>query len=734
MIKKALILSVFLMSAGILFSQKKLTNELVWAGAEFNSAGISGLKSMNDGEHYTTVSESDAFGAVIVKCAYATGDTVGKIATSKDIFNDATKSFDDYEFSKDEKQILITTGTEPIYRYSYSAQYFIYNTETKKTIPLAEEGKGKQMLATFSPDGKKVAFVRGNNLFAMDIATRGEIQITTDGEWNKIINGSPDWVYEEEFALVRAFEWSPNSDRIAYYRFDESEVKEFSFDTYGDLYPGEYSYKYPKAGEANSVVTIYVYDYKLGQSKQVDTGTEKDQYIPRIKWSQSNDGLCVMRMNRHQNSLEFLLTDLKQVLPAQIPVKTIFSENASTYLDISDNLTFLPDGKSFLWTSERDGYNHIYIFDMIGNVVQQVTKGNYDVLDFFGLGEKGVVYFSSSEVSSIEKHIYSVSIIQSKKSTKQKLSTRSGTNDGTFSSTKKYFINFNSNANTPAFITLCDNTGKEVRVLENNQKLIERLSKYTLAKKEFFTFNNDAGIALNCWMMKPTNFDPAKKYPVLVAIYGGPGSNTVNDSWGGRNYLWYQLLCQEGFIVVSCDPRGTMNRGRDFKHSTYMNLGKLETEDFIDFAEYLGRQTYVDKARIGIQGWSYGGYMTSLCMTKGADVYSAGIAVAPVTNWKYYDSIYTERFMRTPQENDGGYENNSPINFVDQMKGDFLLVHGSADDNVHYQNTMDMISALVKANKQFDLFIYPNKNHGIYGGNTRLHLFTMMTNFLKEKL
>jgi len=727
------LLSLFVAITGILFSQKKLSNELVWTGG-FSSKGIQGLKSMNDGAHYTAIVDSDAFGSQIVKRSYATGDDVKVIASSKDIFNDATRAIEDYEFSIDEKQIIVSTGFEPIYRYSYKAQYYVYNTETKKTTAVADETKGKQMFATLSPDGTKVAFVRDNNLFVQVLATSIETQVTTDGEWNKIINGAPDWVYEEEFALVRSFEWSPNSDRIAFYKFNEERVKEFSIDMYGNLYPEQYTYKYPKAGEENSIVSIHVYDLKTLKSRPVDIGTESDQYIPRIKWSQSNDGLCIMRMNRHQSKLEFLLTDMKQNAGEMIPVKTIFSETANTYIDISDNLTFLPDGKSYLWTSERDSYNHVYVFDMTGTVVHQVTSGNWDVMDFYGVGEKGIVYYSSSEISAMEKHVFSISILPSRKSTKKQLSTRSGTNDATFSSSKKYFINFNSQANTPPYITLNENSGKEIRMLENNQKLTEKLKEYTLAKKEFFSFDNGTGTSLNCWMMKPADFDPFKKYPVLVAIYGGPGSNTVNDSWGGTNYMWHQLLCQEGFIVVSCDPRGTMNRGRDFKHSTYMNLGKLETEDFIDFAEYLGAQTYIDKARIGMHGWSYGGYMTSLCMTKGADVYAAGIAVAPVTNWKYYDSIYTERFMRTPQENSGGYENNSPINFADQLKGDFMLVHGSADDNVHYQNTMDMISALVKANKQFDLFIYPNKNHGIYGGNTRLHLFTRMTDFLKENL
>lgn len=713
-------------------AQTGITNQLIWAGGEFNSEFVGGLNSMNDGLHYSAIESSDAFGTRIVRYSYATGLEVNVIASSKSIFGDTQKSIDDYHFSADEKQILIQTETEPIYRHSFSANYYVHNLETGKTKPLTDFAAGKQLLAEFSPDGKRIAFVRKNNLFAVDLISGKEIQLSFDGEWNKIINGSTDWVYEEEFAIAKGFEWSPSSDKIAYLRFDESEVREFSMDMFGGLYPEQYKFKYPKAGEANSVVNVLVSDVASGVSRTIDTGSNTDQYIPRIKWTADNSKLCVMRMNRHQNKLDFLLADLKQ--PGEtVTTVVLFTEQSNTYIDISDALTFLKDG-SFLWLSERDEYNHLYHFDAGGKVKNQLTKGNWDVIDFYGVDERSMtVYYSSSAEGPIEKHIYSVNF-KSKVGEPKKISKQKGTTDAEFSKGFRYYILSHSDANTPADIVLFDSKGKQIRVLKDNNALKERMKKYGLTKKEFFTFNNNKNIPLNCWMMKPANFDPAKKYPVLVAIYGGPGSNTVNDAWGGKNYLWHQMLCQEGFIVVSCDPRGTQYRGRSFKHATYMNLGKLETEDFIDFAKYLGGLGYVDQTRIGIQGWSYGGYMTSLCMTKGADFYKAGIAVAPVTNWKYYDSIYTERFLRTPQENSGGYENNSPINFVNALKGKFLLVHGSADDNVHYQNSMDMISALVNANKQFDLFIYPNKNHGIYGGNTRLHLYTMMTDFLKRNL
>lgn len=714
-------------------AQQNLTNNLIWSGGEFSGEFVGGLNSMNDGLHYTATEQSDAFGTRIVKYSYATGTEVGVIATALDIFGDATKSFDGYAFSGDEQYLLIETESESIYRYSFLANYFLYHIPTKKTIPLTDFKKGKQMLAEVSPDGKHVAFVRDNNLFVVEIASMLETQVTRDGFKNKIINGATDWVYEEEFALVKGFEWSPAGNRIAFLRFDETHVREFSMDIFGELYPEQQRFKYPKAGEANSVVSLYVYDLGLGQSRKVDMGSNADQYIPRIEWTKNNDQLCAMRMNRHQNKLEFLVTDLMAKSLNTVPTKVVFTEQADTYIDVSDALTFLSDG-SFIWLSERDGYNHLYLFDATGVVRKQITKGAWDVIDFYGIDEvTQTAYYTSSMVSAMEQHVYSVNF-KKQPAAPVRMSLQKGNNSAEFSKGFKFYILMHSDANTPMDFALFNSKGKLIRMLKDNASLKERMLKYNLTKKEFFTFKNSTGIDLNCWMMKPSNFDSSKKYPVLVAIYGGPGSNTVSDAWGGRGHLWHQLLCQQGYIVVSCDPRGTQYRGREFKHSTYMNLGKLETEDFIDFAKYLGGQSYVDASRIGIQGWSYGGYMTSSCMTKGADFFKAGIAVAPVTNWKYYDSIYTERFMRTPQENSGGYENNSPINFVKSLKGKFLLVHGSADDNVHYQNSMDMITALVAANKQFDMFVYPNKNHGIAGGNTRLHLYTRMTQFLTDNL
>ncbi len=730
---KHLSLIIAFMLAGVAGTNaQELTNEKIWYSGEFRMEYVSGLRSMNDGEHYTSLERDEEEGSKVVKYSFLTGEEVGVIATSKSIFSDAAKGFNDYTFNENENKLLIETETTSIYRHSTAADYYVYDLEKKRGFPLTDFSKGKQRLAQFSPKGDHVAFVRDNNIFIVNLRSREEVQVTNDGKPNHIINGATDWVYEEEFGFDNGMYWSPEGDRLAYYRFDETKVKEFTMATYGELYPQQQQFKYPKAGERNSTVQIFVYDLSNAKSVPVETGDERDVYFPRIKWTTNNSKLCLMRLNRHQNHLEFLLADLNKREPFKIATDVFYEEKSKTYIDINDNLIFLKGEKGFLWNSERDGFNHIYHFDMNGKLSRQLTEGAWDVIDFIGFDEAtGIVYYSSSQESAIEQHVYFVSL---KRGKPKRLSSRKGTNSATFSNNYKYYINYHSDANTPYHISLHNARGKEIRVLKDNKKLIKTLESYSLPQKEFFTFTTSNGDELNCWMIKPKNFDASKTYPVFVNIYGGPGSNMVKDAYGGASYLHHQLLAQMGYVVVSCDPRGTMNRGRDFKHATYMQLGKYETEDFIDLAKYLQGLKYIDGERIGMMGWSYGGYMTSLCMTKAADYYKMGIAVAPVTNWRYYDTIYTERFMRTPQENPDGYDDNSPINHVEKLKGKYFLIHGSADDNVHYQNTMEMINAMVSANKKFDLFIYPDRNHGIYGGNTRLHLFEMITDYIKENL
>lgn len=702
-----------------------LSVEKIWKKYEFSGAYIDGFRSMKDGIHYTKLDEVDGKVYITKNLITDASKRAEIIVSAEDLkYNGNAISIDDYFFNDDETKILITTQTTPIYRRSFNAVYFLFDLKSKTLKPL-DELHQPQTLAEYSPDGTKVSYIHKNDLFVKDIASGKITKLTEDGKRNKVINGTTDWVYEEEFAITKAYGWSPDSKYIGFLKFNEKEVKEFTMTYYKDLYPELYTFKYPKAGEANSKVTAHIIAIKGGKTTNLDLG--EYEYIPRIQWSGNSNKLILQTLNRHQNHLKYHLIDMNGKKAIH---KIFYEEKAAQYVEIDNNLLILKDGNTILRTSEQDGFNHIYKLSFDGQSTQ-ITKGNWDVIDFFGIDEEnGTIYFSSAEKSPICKGIYKVNLDGS---SKKSISLETGMNDAEFTSGMKYFVKTYSNANTPPVYTLCDNDGKEITVLEDNSKLKAALSNYKLATKEFVTFHSGS-TTLNGSMIKPVNFDPSKKYPVYITIYGGPGHNEVSDAWDGNDYMYHQLLAQNGYIVVSVDPRGTMYRGAEFKKSTYLQLGKLEVEDFINTAKELQGMSFVDPNRIGIQGWSYGGFMTSLAMTKGADVFKMGIAVAPVTNWKYYDNIYTERFMRTPQENPSGYNDNSPINFVNQLKGKYLLIHGSGDDNVHYQNTMEMINALVKADKQFDLFIYPNKNHGIYGGNTRNHLFTMMFNYTIENL
>ncbi len=717
--------SIFLFS-NISAQKKNITLEDILKTGTFRAGGVYGLVSMNDGLHYSAMDDGKIF-----QYEYAKASAPVAIVAEADLKVDGKAiGIDSYQFSPDETKMLISTGTEQIYRHSTRENYYVYDRKTK-SLTAVSTGE-KQMYATFSPDGNKVGFVRGNNIYIKDLASGKETQVTNDGLHNNIINGATDWVHEEEFSFSVAYFWSPDSKKIAYYKFDESKVKEFSFDEFNNqLYPSGYKFKYPKAGEANSVVTIHTYDLASASDKLMDIGKVVDQYIPRIKWTMDANTLSIVRMNRYQNKLELLFNNATTG-----ESKVVYTESCDTYIDIhegqGDYVYFTADKSSFIITQERDGYNHIYIYDMTGKLMNQITKGNWDVVSFHGIDEKTkTIFYTASETTATEKDIYSVKLDGSGK---KKVSTEKGTHLPDFSTGMKYYINSYSSANTPPFIAIYDSHGKQIRVLEKNEELIKKMSEFDMCKKELFMFKTTEGVELNAWIMKPSNFDPTKKYPVFLTFYGGPGSNQVNNSFAGRNYFWHQMLAQKGYIVMCVDNRGTMYRGKAFKHSTYKQLGKLEVADQIETAKYLGTLPYVDKTRIGTWGWSFGGYLSSLCITKGADYFKMAIAVAPVTNWRYYDGIYTERFMSLPQENASGYDDNSPINHVSKLKGKYLLIHGSADDNVHYQNTMEMISALVNANKQFDLFIYPDKNHGIYGGNTSFHLYNKMTDFILNNL
>lgn len=716
--KKSIFLLIGFISA-LSFAQKQLSLDDIWKSREYSPKYLYGLNSMNDGLHYTVQEQTG-----VVKYEYKTGNKVGE-------FTFGSLEVDDYSFSDDESKILVSTETEPIYRHSSRGYYHVYDVATKSVTSLPKHNK--IMSPAFNPAATQVAYVADNNIFIYDLATKQETQVTSDGKINSIINGQGDWVYEEELVLVRAFEWSPDGKKIAFIRFDETQVPLFEMAMYqGQLYPQDYEFKYPKVGEKNSEVSAHIYDLESKITANI-TNLPSYEYIPRLKWASSND-LIVFTLNRLQN----ILSLTKVLIPisghgfnGSLAYMKLYEETAPCYLEINDHMQFLSDG-SFIWLSEKDGFNHIYRFDKTGKLINQITKGDWDVTDVYGVDEKNkLIYYQSAEVSPMERHVYSISLDGKKKA---QLSKLKGTNKAEFTNGFQYYILTHSTLASSGNITLYDNKGKEVRVLVDNSTLKTKLKGLGINDPEFFTFKNSEGTTLNGYMIKPSNFDANKKYPVFMYVYGGPGSQECIDEWQGSNYIWFQMLAQQGYIIACIDNRGTGARGREFRTCTYKQLGKLEVDDQIDGAKYLGGLPFVDKTRIGIFGWSYGGYMTSLCITRGADVFKTAIAVAPVTNWKFYDSIYTERYMGTKESNPTGYDAQAPTAFADKLKGNFLLVHGTADDNVHWQNSAELINAMVKANKQFDLFIYPDRNHGIYGGNTRMHLYTKMTNFIKEKL
>ncbi len=719
-------LFIFLLFPLFYFSQNQINLEEIWGKYAFSAKSAHGFNVLNNGTSYVELVEASGGSNTLVEFDLKTGNKIKDLVKSNEVeFKSRYLNLGTYEFSPGEDKILLSENTEMIYRRSAKANYYVYDMLSKKVIELSE--KGKQMFPKFSPDGKKIAFVRDNNLYIKNLDDASEIIVTNDGEWNKIKNAWADWVYEEEFSKADYFDWSKNGQFLAYVKFNEARVKEYTLDFYkGDLYPEKYTFKYPKAGEDNSIVSVHVFDLVSKNTSTVDIGSETDIYIPRIQFTNNAKVLCVQRLNRLQNKLEYLFADA-----ISGSSKVIVSDESKTYVDISDDLTFVGD-KGFIISSEADDYNHLYYYDLNGKLINQITKGAWDVMEFKGYNEKtNQVYFQSTENGPMYRDIY---VVDLNGKNKKRLSNKTGYSNFEFTKGYKFYVSSYSNASTPPVYEFCSIDGKSIKVLEDNKALRDKMTNYKLSKKTFFKFKNSDGTELNAWMMKPQNFDSTKKYPVYMYAYNGPGSNQVNDAWGSFDYFWYNLLNQEGYIVVCADGRGTMGRGRVFKHSTYLQLGKLETMDQIDFAKYLGNLSYVDKTRIGFQGWSYGGYMASLMISKGADVIKAAIAVAPVTNWKYYDNIYTERFLRKPSENKSGYEDNSPTNFVKQIKGKFLLIHGSADDNVHMQNSMELAAAMVKENVAFDFMIYPNKNHGIYGGKTRLHIYSKMLKFIKENL
>ena len=733
---KYLLVSLFLVFGTLLASAQEKKNfdlEDLYMRPTFYAKSVRGMNSMKDGKTYATFEKGQ-----LNIYNYKTGKLEKTLFGIADLTmhpDSLPIGLQNYELSENEDKMLCLTDMESIYRHSFHANYYVYDFATKTLQPLSDNGK--QRLATFSPDATKVAFMRDNNLFIKDLKTGEEKQFTNDGLYNHIINGAPDWVYEEEFSFSQGFYWSPDSKKIAFMKFDESNVREFQMEEFEGLYPDWYSFKYPKAGEDNSIVEIYVYDLESGKTVKMDTGTETDIYLPRIVWTKDANVLAIQRLNRHQNHLEILAADATTGKS-----RVFYDETNDYYIDITDDWHFLEDGKTFLMTSERSGYNHIYLCRLDGKQAKQLTTGSWDVTSVYGFDGKEV-YFQAAKNSPVDRQIYAVNL----KGKMREVIGRSGTNNARFSNDFSYLININSSISQPNQYELYTNKGKLVRVLEDNHEFAEKLKTFNLGEKKLmkisdpaFTLPDGTQVEIDAWQILPPDFDPAKKYPVLIYVYGGPGYQTVNNSWANSDYWWMQLLAQHGIISVSINNRGSGAQGEVFKKMTYLQLGKYETEDMITLAKYMAKQPYVDADRIGIYGWSYGGFMAANGITKGADVISTAVSVAPVTNWRYYDNVYTERFMRTPQENPDGYDLNSPVHNTAMIKGNYLLCHGSGDDNVHYQNAMELIKALVSNGKQFDLMIYPNKNHGIYGGyeygsgECRMHLFNKIDDFLFEHL
>ncbi|MBQ0060488.1 MAG: S9 family peptidase [Bacteroidales bacterium] len=731
--KKLISLILLCMFSLNLQAKNVLTMEDITRGS-FRAQAVYGWTPSKDGESFTQIS---ADRQRIVRNSFKTGEEIETVFDVNTARNVKLDYIDGYIMSPAEDNILIQTETQSIYRHSYTAVFYIYNVRNKTLVPLSENGP--QQVPLFSPDGTMVAFVRNNNLFLVKLLyNNAESQVTKDGKYNEILNGIPDWVNEEEFGYSRAFDFSADSQMLAWIRFDESQVPEFNFSLYKGaapaytdyaLYPGAYSYKYPVAGVDNAKVKVMTFDIKSRATRTIDLPLEADGYIPRIYFTKDPDKLAVMTLNRHQNRYDIYMAN-----PRSCTAQLIVRDEAPQYIKepAYDDIRFYD--KNFVMMSERDGYNHLYLYNFNGQLIKQITKGEFEVTAFYGWDEAtNTFYYGSNEGSPLRKNVYKID----GKGRKTRLTSKDGTNSALFSANMKYFLNNWSDANTPYVFTLNDNNGKTLKTLVDNQRLNDKLAQTELGTKEFFTFTTSEGVQLNGFMIKPASFDASKKYPVVMHQYSGPGSQQVTDSWSiganGNGGLFESFLCSEGFICVCVDGRGTGGRGAEFEKCTYLNLGVKESKDQVETAIYLGTLPYIDKNNIAIWGWSYGGFNTLMSMSEGRPVFKCGVAVAPPTSWRYYDTIYTERFMRTPQENSKGYDE-CPISRAKNLSGNLLLCHGLADDNVHFRNSAEYSESLVQADKQFEMQVYTNRNHGIGGGNTRHHLYTRINNFFVSNL
>ncbi len=718
--KKTLLFLCFVSSILLLQAQNYTLKDLV--EGRFSARGVRAMESSADGMHYYQTNPENT---AVIKFAYATGNAVDTLFNTRRARECTFDTFQGFLVSPDENRVIVYRDREQIYRHSFKATYY-YHDVRRNLVRKLTESASKQMIPTFSPDGRMLAYVIDNNIWLAKFDFDTESQVTKDGEFNKIINGATDWVYEEEFATTRLMEFSPDNKLLAFVRSDESQVREYQFQTFEQqLYPGFYTYKYPKPGEKNSSVELRVFDIDARTTRKMDVPLDADGYIPRIAFTGNADELVAMTLNRNQNRF-----DMYFVNPRTTVAKLILREENKYFVDseLLNTIHFLPN--RFTYVSEKDGFSHIYIYGYTGTLQKQLTTGQFDITNLLAVDpQTGTVFYEAADESPLRRNIYKVNI---DKGQPQKLSSRTGYNSASFSNNGKFYINRFTDANTPTVISLHDVNGKELRVLEDNKQAAAQAASAQLPKREFITVPAADGITqLNGWIIKPNNFNPSQKYPVVMVQYSGPNSQQVLDRYGTD---WHYALANEGFVIASVDGRGTGARGEEFRKQTYMSLGIKESDDQAAAARYLGTLPYIDGNRIGIWGWSYGGYNVLMSMSRGNGIFKAGVAIAPVTDWRFYDTVYTERFMRTPQQNASGYTTGSAVALASQLQGKLLLVHGTTDDNVHFQNAIEYSRALIDAGKHFDMFYFPDKNHFISGGNSRLYLYEKVIDFYKKNL
>ncbi|WKK83272.2 S9 family peptidase [Marivirga arenosa] len=719
---KKLLVLIFVLSSSLALAQKNITVSDIYEKGTFRQESVYNVNWMNDGKYYSALEDNK-----VQKINVENGKVVETLVDGNEL--EPALNIRSYTFSEDEKKLLLATEVNYIYRRSFTAQYYVYNLEDESLTPLSEN---PQMFATFSPDASKVAYVFENNIYIFDLESEETTQVTSDGKINEIINGGSDWVYEEEFYITKTFYWSLDGKKLAYYTMDESHVREYTLQKWNDgqLYPENYVYKYPKAGEDNSYVWISVYDLASEKSVKMDIGEEKNQYIPRVQWTKNSNLLSIIRMNRRQNILEILHANASTG-----ESKVVLKEESETYvaLNYCDDLTYTNDGKYFIHSSEMEGFKHLYLYTLDGKLVRQITEGDWEVVSIVGIDQdNSTIYYISTENSPLDRSFYSIKMNGKKK---QLLGEKMGVSRINMSNDFEYYLKYYSNPTTPNQVSLHQTKGnKKLVTLKDNKSYKAITEEFGFVEKEYFTFKTSEDVELNGYFLKPANFDASKEYPVIVYQYSGPGSQQVQNGWSGSHFNWHQMMTQKGYVIAVIDPRGTGGRGEAFKKITYRQLGKYETKDMIEAGKYLASLNYIDSERVGIWGWSYGGYMAGNVILDGADVYNAAVSVAMVSNWRYYDTIYTERYMDTPQNNPNGYDDNSPLSKVEKLEDPYLVIHGTGDDNVHVQHTVVYQDALLEAGKQFDLFYYPDRTHGIGENGARPHLFRMMTDWWLENL